>query len=158
MYLSALGPPSKVGIDLELLIEKTSCVVAAFKFYLIKFVTLTIVLWSRAYLSFALLGFHWSCLTAISLAPNNISLPEKIERLPLYMLSLVLTRDSNYKNHWVLVISHMYDSQEGILRTQIAALNLVLKSSNMRQIQKSTFSVKSARILFLFWNVYKIFY
>ena len=47
------------------------------------------------------------------------------------------------KNQWVPVIPHMYkkvcDSQ---VRAQITALNLVLKSSNMRQIQKSTFSVK----------------
>ena len=35
-------------------------------------------------------------------------------------------------------------------RTQITALNLVLKSSNMRQIQKSTFSVKLTRIPFVF--------
>ena len=58
-----------------------------------------------------------------------------------------------YKNQRVPVISHMYDSQEGILHAQIAALNLVLKSSNMRQIQKSTFSVKLTRIPFVFWNV-----
>ena len=35
-------------------------------------------------------------------------------------------------------------------REQIAALNLVLKSSNMIQIQKSTFSVKLTRIPFVF--------
>ena len=52
----------------------------------------------------------------------------------------------------------MYDSQEDILRAQIAALNLVLKSSNMRQIQKSTFSVKLARIPFGSEMFNKIFY
>ena len=36
---------------------------------------------------------------------------------------------------------------------QIAALNLVLKSSNMRQIQKSTFSVKLTRIPFVFLSL-----
>ena len=40
------------------------------------------------------------------------------------------------------LIAHIHEN----LRAQIAALNLVLKSSNMRQIQKSTFSVKLRRI------------
>ena len=43
------------------------------------------------------------------------------------------------------VIAHTH---ENVLRAQIAVLNLVLKSSNMRQIQKSTFSVKLTRIPF----------
>ena len=42
------------------------------------------------------------------------------------------------------LIAHIHEN----LRAQIAALNLVLKSSNMRQIQKSTFSVKLTRIPF----------
>ena len=44
--------------------------------------------------------------------------------------------------------SCMLSRHENVLRTQIAALNLVLKNSNMRQIQKSTFSVKLTRIPF----------
>ena len=50
----------------------------------------------------------------------------------------------------------------GILRAQIAALNLVLKSSNMRQNQKSTFSVKLTRMprmfnkIFFFFKKYKL--
>ena len=43
----------------------------------------------------------------------------------------------------------------GILHAQIAALNLVLKSSNTRQNQKTTFSVKLTRIP---WMFNKIFY
>ena len=43
----------------------------------------------------------------------------------------------------------------GILHAQIAALNLVLKSSNTRQNQKPTFSVKLTRIP---WMFNKIFY
>ena len=61
---------------------------AAFEFYLIKFVILTIVFWSRADLSFVLLGFHWSCFTAIWLVPNNFFFAEKIEHLsPLYAVA-----------------------------------------------------------------------
>ena len=40
------------------------------------------------YLSFVLLGFHWSCFTAISLVPNNIVFAQKIEHLsPLYAVA-----------------------------------------------------------------------
>ena len=43
------------------------------------------------------------------------------------------------------LIAHIH---ENVLRAQIAPLNFVLKSSNMRQTQKSTFSVKLTRIPF----------
>ena len=60
---------------------------AAFEFYLIKFFALTIVLPSRAYLSFVLLGFHW--FRTIFFLPKKLSILS-----PLYAVAR-LTRDSN---------------------------------------------------------------
>ena len=68
-------------------------------------------------------------------------------------LSSLITVDVSFaidiRNQFVVqdgLIAHMKMCTCGypwqFSRTQIAALNLVLKSSNMRQIQKSTFSVK----------------
>ena len=53
---------------------------------------------------------------------------------------------------WIFYDFHYEKVCDSQVRPQIA-LNLVFKSSNMRQIQKSTFSVKLRRIPFVFWNV-----
>ena len=76
-------------------------------------------------------------------------------------LSFLITVDVSFaidiRNHFAVqdsLIAHMKMCRCGypwqFSRAQIAALKLVLKSSNMRQIQKSTFSVKLTRIPFVF--------
>ena len=76
-------------------------------------------------------------------------------------LSSLITVDVSFaidiRNHFAVqdsLIAHMKMCKCGypwqFSSVQIAALNLVLMSSNMRQIQKSTFSVKLTRIPFVF--------
>ena len=76
-------------------------------------------------------------------------------------LSSLITVDVSFatdiRNHFAVqdsLIAHMKMCTCGyswqLSRTQIAALNLVLKSSNMRQIQKCIISVKVTRIPFVF--------
>ena len=78
-------------------------------------------------------------------------------------LSSLITVDVSFaidiRNHFAVrdnLIAHMKMCTGGypwqFTLAQITALNLVLKSSNMRQIQKSTFSVKLTRIPFVFYT------